>query len=57
MGVIDERSTVHVHTDHNPDSVRVFYEVPDALAKRIQPAGDRRTFTQCLADLVETGDA
>lgn len=48
------RPQVHVHTDDNPDEVRCFYEVPDALARRIQPQGDRRTFAQCLADLMGT---
>lgn len=46
-----ERGELYVHTDHNPDEVRVFYEVPDAVAALIRPAGDPRTFAQALADL------
>lgn len=49
----DDRPTIHVHTDHSPDKVRTFYEIPDAIARRLQPDGDTRTFVQCLADLAE----
>lgn len=52
-----ERPRIFVHTDHNPDLVSSFYEIPDAIARRIQPPGDRRTFAQCLADLAEVLDA
>lgn len=44
---------VYVHADHNPDDVPVFYEVPSALAEAIQPKGDRRTFVECLAALID----
>lgn len=27
--------------------------VPDAIVQRVQPEGDRRTFAQCLADLLK----
>ena len=47
-----DNAVVYVHTDHNPDEVRSFYEIPDALARLVQPTGDRRTFAQALADLV-----
>jgi hypothetical protein len=47
----DDRPVIVVHTDHNPDKVRSFYEIPDALAQMIQPDGDSRTLAQCLADL------
>jgi hypothetical protein len=49
----DDRSQVLVHTDYNPDKGRIFYEIPNAIALRIQPDGDPRAFTQCLADLLE----
>lgn len=49
----DKRPKVFVHTDHNADAVRSFYEIPKALADHIQVEGDARTFTQCLADLIE----
>lgn len=52
-----ERPQIFVHTDHNPDEIRTFYEVPDAIARRIQPYSDRRTFAQCLADLAGVHDA
>jgi hypothetical protein len=51
-----ERPVVQVHTDHNPDPVRCFYEIPDAVARRLQPDGDKRTFVQCLADLLDGPD-
>lgn len=47
-----KRSHVYVHADYNPDEVRTFYEVPRALATRIQADGERRTFVECLADLL-----
>lgn len=46
------RPIVYVHTDHNADDVRTFYEVPEILARRLQPEDDERTFTQALADLL-----
>lgn len=51
----DDRPQIIVHTDHNPDGVRSFYEIPDATARLLQPDDDRRTFVQCLADLVAPG--
>lgn len=48
----DNRPTVYVNADHNPDDVRCFYEIPEALAKRILPNNDRRTFAGALADLL-----
>ena len=48
-----ERPEVVVYTDHNPDEIRVFYEIPDAVARLVQPSGDLRTFVQCVADLLE----
>lgn len=47
-----KRPRVHVETDHNPDEVRGFYEIPDALAQMVRPEGESRTFAQCLADLL-----
>lgn len=46
------RDRIFVHTDHNPDPVRSFYEIPDELARLVQPEGDPETFAQCLARLV-----
>jgi hypothetical protein len=48
----EPRGHIYVHTDHNPDKVVSFYEIPDEVARLVQPEGDRRTFVQCLADLV-----
>jgi len=52
MSDLDKRPQVIVHTDHNPDEVRSFYEVPGALVNLIRPSDDERTFVQALADLV-----
>jgi hypothetical protein len=47
----DQRPCVYVHTDHNADDVRVFYEIPEALAQAVRNReDDPRTFTQALAD-------
>lgn len=51
--IMDQRPVVYVHNDYSPDDVRIFYEVPEAIARRIQPANDRRTFAKCLADMLE----
>lgn len=48
----DERPQIHIHTDHNADDIRTFYEIPRVIAEAIQPEGESRTFAQCLADLV-----
>jgi hypothetical protein len=59
----DARPIIYVHTDHNPDAVRTFYEIPDVLVqevrKRVRLASwprdveeDPRTFTQALADVL-----
>jgi len=45
--------TVYVFCDYNPDEVKMFYEIPDALAELIQPADSSWTFTECLALLVD----
>lgn len=50
---MSERPVIYVHTDHNADPVRSFYEIPDALAALVRRGDERRTFTECLADLVE----
>jgi hypothetical protein len=47
----DERPVVYVHTDHNPDDVRTFYEIPDALAERLRRGcPDDWTMTRCIAE-------
>ena len=51
----DDRPQLIVHTDHNPDEIRSFYEIPDAIARLVQSTGDQRTFAQCLADLAVAG--
>ena len=56
MNTEDERPHVYVHADYNPDDIRTFYEVPQALSDRIQPEGERRTFAACLAALIEGDD-
>lgn len=48
----DERGHCYVHADFNPDVVRTFYEIPREVARLIQPEGERRTFVECLADLL-----
>lgn len=54
----DTRPVLMVHADHSADDVRAFYEIPEAVTRLVQPEGDRRTFAQCLADLViPTGGA
>lgn len=50
----DERCHLYVCADFNPDEVRTFYEVPREVALRVQPEGERRTFVECLADLLPT---
>jgi hypothetical protein len=63
---VDPRPVVYVHTDHSPDAVRTFYEIPDALVQRIrlhrrldrwprEQDSDPRTFTQALADALPFG--
>jgi hypothetical protein len=52
----DDRPQVHVDTDSNPDAVRAFYEIPDAVAQRIRSTGppeDKRTFVRALIELLE----
>lgn len=49
----DTRPHVYVHTDHNPDDVRVFYEVPDVIVEALQQGTpDHFTFAQVLADIL-----
>lgn len=44
---------VLVETDHNPDEVRSFFEIPQAIVDRVWQPDDSRTFAQALADLLE----
>ncbi len=43
---------IHVHCGHNPDTVKVFYEIPNSLAELVKAHDQDRTFTECLADIV-----
>lgn len=51
----EDATNVFVATDHNPDRVRTYYEIPDAVAERVRPPADRRTFVQALSDLLVVG--
>jgi hypothetical protein len=57
---------IYVHTDHNADAVRTFYEIPDTLAQKVRKfacldswdvESDPRTFTQALADALGAADS
>lgn len=48
----DDPPHVYVHCDYNPDEIKTFYEVPDALVEMVRPAESRLTFVECLAGLV-----
>lgn len=45
---------VYIHCDYNPDEIKRFYEIPDALVEAIRPAESRLTFAECLALMVDT---
>ena len=47
-----DRPVLFVHTDHNPDEVRTFYELPDSLIDLLRGPDDSRTVAQALADLL-----
>ncbi len=49
----DAIPTIHVFCDYNPDEVKMFYEIPDALGKLIQSNDSDLTFTECLAFLID----
>ena len=48
-GEVTGRPVLMVHADYSEDDVATFYEVPKALADRVQPEGERRTFCECLS--------
>lgn len=41
----DDRPQLHVDHDFNPDEVRMFYEIPDALAAEIRTAAGDESLT------------
>lgn len=44
--------TIYVSCNYNPDEVKIFYEVPDALAEMIRSVDAELTFVECLSYLV-----
>lgn len=52
MSEDDPRDVVYVHTDHNPDEVRTFYEVPEVIAVQVMAGNPDGTFAQGLADMI-----
>jgi hypothetical protein len=48
----DERPHVYVHTDYNPDDVRTFYEIPEALVEQVRSIDPAMPFTQALSAII-----
>ncbi len=49
----DDVPTCYVHCLYNPDEVKTFYEIPDALSDLIKGTNTELSFTECLAQLVD----